>query len=83
MAPEVSAYDLSKLGAYQAAARLVVGGEDQPAFTLRTRPAPPAVDGRATLIRERARSHAAQHRSTGERGSVKERLAETAPGRRV
>lgn len=80
LAPEVSAYDLSKLGEYQAAARLVVGGEDQPAFTLRTRTAPPTVDGRAALIRERARSHAAKRRAPNERGSVRERLAETGPG---
>ena len=40
VAPEVSEHDLSHLGAYTAAARLVVDGEETPAFTLRTRPAP-------------------------------------------
>ena len=47
VAPEVSEHDLSHLGAYTAAARLVVDGEETPAFTLRTRPAPPAIPGRA------------------------------------
>jgi len=51
VAPEVSEHDLSHLGAYTAAARLVVDGEETPAFTLRTRPAPPAVPGRAEAVR--------------------------------
>ena len=34
---------LPGVGAYTAAARLVVDGEETPAFTLRTRPAPPAI----------------------------------------
>ena len=38
VAPELTEHDLSHLGAFQAAARLVVGGEETPAFTLRTRP---------------------------------------------
>ena len=45
--PYVRAYDLSHLGAYQVACRLVVGGEDLHAFTLRTRPMPTAIPGRA------------------------------------
>ena len=60
VAPEVSEHDLSHLGAYTAAARLVVGGEETPAFTLRTRPAPPAVAGRAQAVRDANR--AAHHR---------------------
>jgi hypothetical protein len=51
VAPEVSEHDLSHLGAYTAAARLVVDGEETSAFTLRTRPAPPAVAGRADAVR--------------------------------
>jgi cytochrome c553 len=39
VAPEVSEHDLSHLAAYTATTRLVVGGEETPAFTLRTRPA--------------------------------------------
>jgi hypothetical protein len=38
-APELTEHDLSHLGAYQAAVKLVVDGQDQPAFTVRTRPA--------------------------------------------
>jgi hypothetical protein len=40
--PQLTDHDLANLGAYQAAARLVVDGQDQPAFTLATRPAPEA-----------------------------------------
>jgi hypothetical protein len=36
--PELDAHDLSHLGAYTAAARLVVGGRETAAFTVRTRP---------------------------------------------
>jgi hypothetical protein len=55
--PELSAHDLANLGAYQAAARLVAGGAEQPACTLRTRPAPPPVPGRAETLRHQARQH--------------------------
>jgi hypothetical protein len=60
VAPEVSEHDLAHLGAYTAAARLVVDGEETPAFTLRTRPAPAAVAGRAQAVRDANR--AAHHR---------------------
>jgi hypothetical protein len=53
--PALAAHDLSHLGAYQAAARLVAGGAETTAFTLRTRPLPPPVPGRARLIRSAAR----------------------------
>jgi hypothetical protein len=56
VAPEVSEHDLSHLGAYTAAARLVVDGEETPAFTLRTRPAPPAIPGRAQAVRDANRA---------------------------
>jgi Type IV secretion-system coupling protein DNA-binding domain/TraM recognition site of TraD and TraG len=52
VAPEVSEHDLTHLGAYTASARLVVAGEETPAFTLCTRPAPPCVAGQAQAIRE-------------------------------
>jgi hypothetical protein len=55
-APALTAHDLSHLDAYQAAARLVAGSAEQPAFTLRTRPLPPAVAGRARLVRKAARA---------------------------
>ena len=54
-APVLTAHDLSHLGAYQAAARLVAGSAETPAFTFRTRPLPPPVPGRARLIRRAAR----------------------------
>jgi hypothetical protein len=55
-APVLTAHDLSHLDAYQAAARLVAGSAEQPAFTLRTRPLPPATPGRARLVRKAARA---------------------------
>jgi hypothetical protein len=54
--PVLTAHDLSHLDAYQAAARLVAGSAEQAAFTLRTRPLPPPVPGRARLIRTAARA---------------------------
>ena len=56
VAPELSEHDLSHLGAFQAAARLVVAGEETPAFTVRTNPAPPEVAGRLAVVRTAARS---------------------------
>ena len=59
VAPEVSEHDLSHLGAYVAAARLVVDSEETPAFTLRTRAAPEPDPGRAEAVRaaNRERHH--------------------------
>ena len=56
VAPELSEHDLAHLGAYQVAARLVVGGEETPAFTLRTRAPSPERVGRATAVRKAARA---------------------------
>ncbi|WP_219419921.1 helicase HerA domain-containing protein, partial [Pseudonocardia nigra] len=39
--PELGGHDLAHLDAFHAAARLVTGGADTPAFTLTTRPLPP------------------------------------------
>jgi hypothetical protein len=55
VAPELSAHDLSHLGAFQAGCRLVVDGEENSAFTLRTEAAPPVERGRAKLVRRRSR----------------------------
>ena len=53
--PRLTDHDLSNLGAYQAAVRLVVNAQDQPAFTMRTRPARPVADlGRAAEDTEEA-----------------------------
>ena len=51
VAPNLSEHDLAHLGVYTAAARLVVEGEEAPAFTLSTRPAPAAIAGRADAVR--------------------------------
>jgi hypothetical protein len=51
----LSAHDLANLGAYQVAARLLADGAEQPACTLRTRPAPEPIPGRARTIRRQAR----------------------------
>jgi hypothetical protein len=56
-APVLTAHDLSHLGPWQAAARLMAGRAEAPAFTLRTQPLPPAIAGRARLIRRAARAH--------------------------
>ncbi|MGH9296075.1 MAG: hypothetical protein ACRD0B_12145, partial [Acidimicrobiales bacterium] len=55
--PYLKPYDLSHLDSYQVACRLVVGGRDLHAFTLRTRPLAPAIPGREAEARERARAH--------------------------
>jgi hypothetical protein len=48
--PELDEHDLSHLDSYTAATRLVAGGRQTAAFTVRTRPAPPVI-GEATAIR--------------------------------
>lgn len=55
--PELTEYDLCHLGAHQAGARLIVDWEEGPAFTLRTEPVRPAVEGRAEAVRADARNH--------------------------
>jgi hypothetical protein len=54
--PQLSAYDLAHLGAYQAAVRLLAGGTELPACTVRTRPVPRAIPGRADAARAAARA---------------------------
>ncbi len=56
VAPELSAHDLSHLAAYTAAARLVVGGAETPAFTIATDPPVPAIPGRADQVRAVSRA---------------------------
>jgi hypothetical protein len=56
--PGLSGHDLAHLGAFQAAARLVAGAAEQPAFTMRTLQLPPPVPGRAEAIRAAARASA-------------------------
>jgi Helicase HerA, central domain/TraM recognition site of TraD and TraG len=54
--PRLSEHDLAHLGAYHAAARLVLGGEHAEPFTLTTQPLPPAIPGRSQEIRHAART---------------------------
>jgi hypothetical protein len=61
--PYLKAYDLCHLDAHQVACRLVVAGKDLHAFTLRTRPLPAAVAGRADQARKYARENAGRSRA--------------------
>jgi energy-coupling factor transporter ATP-binding protein EcfA2 len=54
--PHLGAYDLAHLGAYQAAVRLLAGGSELPVCTIRTRPVPSAILGRADAARAAARA---------------------------
>src|SRR6266511_516476 len=71
VAPELTAHDLGHLGAYQAAFRPLVGGQEQPACTLVTRPLPEPIPGRAAAVRQAARRRygrtAAQRRHEAQR----------------
>ena len=51
--PSLGEHDLSRLGAYQAVARLVVAGAEQPACTVASRPLPPVIPARAAQVRAR------------------------------
>ncbi|MCK9921217.1 type IV secretion system DNA-binding domain-containing protein [Frankia sp. AgPm24] len=57
VAPVLSHHDLARLPAFTAASRLIVDGADSAAFTLRTRPLPDPVPGRAAALRAAARRH--------------------------
>ncbi|MGH9057247.1 MAG: hypothetical protein ACRDYY_15510, partial [Acidimicrobiales bacterium] len=61
--PYLKPYDLSHLDAHQVACRLVGGGRDLHAFTLRTRLLRPAVPGRAAEARKHARENAGHSRA--------------------
>jgi hypothetical protein len=55
LGPVLTETDLSHLGRYQAACRLVAGGADTAGFTVRTVPLPRPVPGRADMLRDAAR----------------------------
>jgi hypothetical protein len=55
--PRLSDHDLAHLGAYHAAARLVLHGQETEPFTLTTSPLPPPTPGRARDIRRALRTH--------------------------
>ncbi|MFI9509053.1 type IV secretory system conjugative DNA transfer family protein [Nocardia sp. NPDC052566] len=54
--PLLTEHDLTHLDVYHAAARLLVGGQQAPPFTLCTRPLPDPIPGRAAAIREAVRA---------------------------
>lgn len=55
--PVLTAHDLSHLGAYQAAGRVMTAkGGQSPAFTLRTRPLPDPIPGRQDAVRAASRA---------------------------
>ncbi|MEX5713225.1 type VI secretion protein [Parafrankia sp. FMc6] len=56
--PRLAEHDLANLGRFTVAARLVVGGEEAPAFTVVTEKLPPPVPGRAVQIRRALRRRA-------------------------
>ncbi|GAA2213295.1 hypothetical protein GCM10009850_087570 [Nonomuraea monospora] len=72
-APLLGPHDLTHLGAYQAAARLVVDGQQTSAFTLRTRPLPARVEGRAEEIRQASREQFTQPDDVAQRPARKPR----------
>jgi hypothetical protein len=53
-APRITEHDLSHLGRFHIAARLVLDSAEAPAFTARTTKLPPAIPGRSKAIRRRA-----------------------------
>ncbi len=53
--PRLGDHDLSNLGVYHVAARLVLGSEEAPPFTAVTEKLPPAIPGRAKAIRKAAK----------------------------
>ncbi|MFC4118538.1 type IV secretory system conjugative DNA transfer family protein [Nonomuraea zeae] len=63
--PILTAHDLSHLGAYQAAGRVITGGGGpSPAFTFRTRPLPDPVPGRQEAVRAASRAAYARPETT-------------------
>jgi len=81
VAPELSAHDLSHLAAYTAAARLVVGGAETPAFTIATDPPVPAIPGRADQVRAVSRARYGQRPAAKGQRLAGRQLPGAAPGR--
>jgi hypothetical protein len=63
--PQLTDHDLSHLGVYHAAARLVLHGEQTQPFTLTTTPLRPAIPGRSRAIRRTARTRGPAARPLG------------------
>jgi hypothetical protein len=60
-APRLSEHDLSHLGVYHTATRLVVHGEETEPFTMTTTPLPTPIPGRAREIRAALRAQRRRH----------------------
>ena len=83
VAPDLSEHDLAHLDGYQAAARLLVQGRELAACTLRTRPAPEPIPGRAERLRRAASSRYGQAADTRRAQHIRrETRTADAPGRR-
>jgi type IV secretory pathway TraG/TraD family ATPase VirD4 len=63
-APRLSEHDLSHLGVYHTATRLVVHGEETEPFTMTTTPLPAPIPGRAREIRAALRAQRRRHNAT-------------------
>ena len=74
--PRLGEHDLAHLGAFHAAARLVVDGAQAPAFTLATVPLGPPIPGRARQIRAAARAHTHPAATAGRRPAGRGRAAD-------
>jgi len=77
--PELTAYDLAHLGAYQAAVRPLADEQEQPACTLLTRPLPVPVAGRAKQVRAQARRAYGRTESQRQRAALRRDLAHDDP----
>jgi hypothetical protein len=73
MGPVLTEDDLSRLGRYQAACRLIADGADTAGFTVRTLPLPPAVPGRADMLRGSARQRYGRTRDQRRRDELQRR----------
>ena len=80
LAPEVSEHDVSNLGPYQAACRLVVNGGITPAFTIRTEPVEAGSARRAEAVRAAARRRYGRDRARREGELLRDGDGEAFPG---
>lgn len=81
--PVLDADDLTRLGAYRVAVRLLERGQLLPAFTLSTLPPPPAVPGRAEQVRAASRTTYGITQDERRRARLARRLPGNLPGTSV
>lgn len=86
-APRLSEHDLSHLGAYHTATRLVVHGEETEPFTMSTAPLPDPIPGRAreirSLLRAQRKAHSTANSDTTRRDAPATTTRPAPTGRRV